>query len=92
MYVYVQRVRLHYCVDVTLYKNKLLLLLLLRRQNRQVQRRVTFINFARQGESVKPTPVHSGLLATANDWQMQADIMEQLTFPAKIVMTSQQLD
>jgi hypothetical protein len=62
-----------------------------RRKKRPVQQ-IKAINFVRAGEMGKATKTTSGILATANDWNMQADVNQKLKFPPEITTTNQRPD
>ena len=64
----------------------------LARRKKETVRKMKTINFVRAGEVGKITSATSGLLATSSDWKMQADIKEQLKFPAEIAITNQRPD
>ena len=47
-----------------------------------------FIHFVKAGESAATGGRSKGVLATANDWEMRADLKKQLKFPEEIAHTS----
>lgn len=47
-----------------------------------------FIHFVRTGESTAAVRRSRGVLASANDWEMRADLKKQLKFPEEIALTS----
>ena len=47
-----------------------------------------FINFIRSGENAAAGQRSKGILASANDWEMQVDLKKQLKFPEEIAHTS----
>lgn len=47
-----------------------------------------FMKFLRAGETVETQARARGILATANDWEMQIDLRRQLKFPEKVTATS----
>ncbi|XP_062613999.1 uncharacterized protein LOC134275735 [Saccostrea cucullata] len=52
-----------------------------------------FVNFVKEGEKGHKVSVEgSGLLGTATDWQMQADLKERLVFPSEITATNKRPD
>jgi hypothetical protein len=64
-----------------------------RRQVRPIRKKVEFINFQRAGGSGKTgKTVSQGLLSTASDWQLRADIHTQLQFPTNIAITNSRPD
>ena len=64
-----------------------------RTQDRHVQEKLRFINFCRAGEKKSSGEgKEKGLLSTAGDWQMVADLDRQLKFPGEIAATSRRPD
>ena len=64
-----------------------------RKQDRRKQGKLSFINFCRAGEKKKgQADKEQGLLATANDWQLAADVHCQLKFPSEIAVTTSRPD
>ena len=60
-----------------------------RRKKRTIRHGITFITFVKPGHkasSNKPNPM--GILATANDWEMQSDLGPTLRFPREIASTN----
>ena len=60
-----------------------------RKRKRDVRKGVTFIHFVRKGESATGNADAGGILSSAPDWQMQADIQGRATFPNDIAVTAQ---
>lgn len=58
-----------------------------RRKERKGSKGPNFINFVRAGEKSKGMLDVGGILGTAKDWQMCADLKEQLKFPQEICIT-----
>ena len=64
-----------------------------RRQTRPVKSKMTYISFQKAGESKGASMKQSqGILATAGDWQMVADIHGRMQFPANIAATNSRPD
>ncbi|VDI83021.1 Hypothetical predicted protein [Mytilus galloprovincialis] len=59
-----------------------------RRKKRKMQKNITFVNFVRAGEKKDNQAEGLGILGTASDWQMTADIHQRMSFPAEIAATS----
>ena len=61
-----------------------------RRKKTKIEKGPKFINFIKRGgESSKNTYSKArGILATANDWEMQADVWGKTTFPREVITTS----
>ncbi|XP_071145057.1 uncharacterized protein [Mytilus edulis] len=59
-----------------------------RRKKRKMQKNITFVNFVRAGEKKDNQAEGLGILGTALDWQMTADIHQRMSFPAEIAATS----
>ncbi|CAG2216136.1 unnamed protein product [Mytilus edulis] len=49
-----------------------------------MQKNITFVNFVRAGEKKDNQAEGLGILGTASDWQMTADIHQHMSFPAEI--------
>ncbi|VDI67758.1 Hypothetical predicted protein [Mytilus galloprovincialis] len=59
-----------------------------RRKKEKMQKNIHFVNFVRL-EKRKTTQAEGlGILGTASDWQMTADIHQRMSFPAEIAATS----
>ena len=54
-----------------------------RKRKREVRKGVTFINFIRKGETATGNADAGGILSSATDWQMQADMRGRTTFPQR---------
>jgi hypothetical protein len=63
-----------------------------REEEKETVQQIKAINFVRAGKMGKATQTTGGILATANDWNMQADVSQKLKFPPKITITNQRLD
>ncbi|XP_076113419.1 uncharacterized protein LOC143081070 [Mytilus galloprovincialis] len=63
-----------------------------RRKKRKMQKNITFVNFVRAGEKKDNQAEGLGILGTASDWQMTADIHQRMSFPAEIAATSLRQD
>ena len=64
-----------------------------RRQSRHVKNKMTFISFEKAGEKKGEVRKQSqGLLGTAGDWQMEADIHGRLKFPEDVAVTNSRPD
>ncbi|XP_076113544.1 uncharacterized protein LOC143081178 [Mytilus galloprovincialis] len=59
-----------------------------RRKKRKMQKNITFVNFVSAGEKKDNQAEGLGILGTASDWQMTADIHQRMSFPAEIAATS----
>ncbi|XP_076086893.1 uncharacterized protein LOC143057470 [Mytilus galloprovincialis] len=59
-----------------------------RRKKRKMQTNIMFVNFVRAGEKKDNQAECLGILGTASDWQMTADIHQRMSFPAEIAATS----
>ncbi|XP_071145089.1 uncharacterized protein [Mytilus edulis] len=59
-----------------------------RRKKRKMQKNIMFVNFVRAGEKKDNQAECLGILGTASDWQMTADIHQRMSFPAEIAATS----
>ena len=59
-----------------------------RRKKSPIKKGPQFINFVRGGQTAKSKKVTAGILATANDWQMQADVNGRTTFPREIAISN----
>lgn len=60
-----------------------------RKKAKQLSHGHRFIHFVRAGQSAAAAEVRSkGVLATASDWEMRADLKKQLKFPEEIAHTS----
>jgi glycerol kinase len=62
-----------------------------RRKKRLVQK-IKIINFVKAGKMGKATQTTSGILATANDWNMHANVNQKLKCPPEIAITNQRPD
>ncbi|KAM9717486.1 uncharacterized protein ACNS7B_021136 [Menidia menidia] len=63
-----------------------------RTRARQLSKGPRFIHFTRAGENGAAGGRSKGVLATANDWEMRADLKKQLKFPEEIAHTSLRQD
>lgn len=63
-----------------------------RKQDRQVQGKLRFINFCRAGDKRTTSRQDHGILSTAGDWKMEADLDKQLRFPEEIAVTTSRPD
>ena len=63
-----------------------------RRKKRKMQKNITFVNFVRAGEKKDNQAEGLGILGTASDWKMTADIHQRMSFPAEIAATSLRSD
>ena len=59
-----------------------------RRKKTTIQKGPTFIDFVRGGKGASSKKHELGILATANDWEMQADLVQKSTFPREIIITN----
>ena len=59
-----------------------------RKKPKQLSKGPRFIDFLRAGESAAAETRSKGVLATASDWEMRADLRKQLKFPEEITHTS----
>ncbi|KAK0149843.1 hypothetical protein N1851_009393 [Merluccius polli] len=59
-----------------------------RKKPKQLSKGPRFIHFHMAGESAAAETRSKGVLATASDWEMQADLRKQLKFPEEITHTS----
>ncbi|XP_061876851.1 uncharacterized protein LOC133629831 [Entelurus aequoreus] len=59
-----------------------------RKRTRQLSNGLCFIHFIRAGESAAAGGRNKGVLATASDWEMRADLKKQLKFPEEIAHTT----
>ena len=59
-----------------------------RRKNRNPVKQQVFIKFVRSGQPGNATKGAVGVLTTANDWLMSADVGEKLDFPRDICTTN----
>ena len=58
-----------------------------RRNSKKLKKGPTFVNFVREGEKKESKVEGTGVMATATDWQMRADVNQRLEFPSEIVST-----
>ena len=63
-----------------------------RKRKREVSKGVTFINFERNCVTAAGDVDAGGILSTAADWLMQADIRGRTTLPHDILVTGQRPD
>ncbi|XP_069118928.1 uncharacterized protein [Argopecten irradians] len=64
-----------------------------RKRSKRDKGGLKFINFVKAGEqSVKGSVEGSGVLGTAEDWQLRADLNGRMTFPPEIAVTNQRPD
>ncbi|CAC5425696.1 unnamed protein product [Mytilus coruscus] len=61
---------------------------IIRRKKRKVKKNTTFVNFVTAGESKYNQRGGFGILATATDWQMTADIQQRMSFRTDIAASS----
>nr|XP_061836945.1 uncharacterized protein LOC133619721 [Nerophis lumbriciformis] len=59
-----------------------------RKKTRHLSNGPRFSHFLRAGESAAAGGRNKGVLATANDWEMRADLKKQLKFPEEIAHTT----
>ena len=59
-----------------------------RRKKRTVTKGPKFVNFVKEGELTSRKITDVGLLSSAGDWQMIADIRGRMQFPTAIASTS----
>lgn len=59
-----------------------------RKKVKKISNGPNFIHFVRPGESIATGRKGRGILASANDWEMRADLKKQLKFPEEIAHTS----
>lgn len=59
-----------------------------RRRKRNPVKQQQFIHFVRSGAQSREAGIPTGILSTANDWLMSADVGEKLEFPKDICTTS----
>jgi len=61
-----------------------------RRKKTKIEKGPKFINFIKGGttETSRNTRPSSGILGTANDWEMQADVGGKTTFPREVITTT----
>ena len=59
-----------------------------RKKLKQLSKEPRFIHFLRAGASTTAETRSKGVLATAFDWEMWADLRKQLKFPEEITHTS----
>ncbi|XP_033758242.1 uncharacterized protein LOC117340592 [Pecten maximus] len=64
-----------------------------RKKPRKKKRSLRFVNFVKAGEQTTRSTVEgSGLLGTAGEWQMRADLKGRMQFPQEIAVTNQRPD
>ncbi|XP_069114823.1 uncharacterized protein [Argopecten irradians] len=64
-----------------------------RKRSKRGKGGLKFINFVKAGEqSVQGSVEGSGVLGTAEDWQLRADLNGRMTFPPEIAVTNQRPD
>ena len=60
-----------------------------RRRKKKIEKGPKFISFVKGGtETTKSNSTASGILSTANDWEMQADVGGKTTFPGEVLTTT----
>lgn len=59
-----------------------------RRKQRKLFKGPQYIKFLRAGETSVPQTTAKGILSTADDWEMRADLQRQLKFPEEIATTT----